>query len=83
MADSIAKRVIDVLARSQKRDPATISEDMSFADLGIDSLDGLRIIFELEEEFGVEIPEAEMKRYTTVAAAIDGMTRLLDPETSA
>lgn len=75
---TVAARVIAVLARTQKIDPASIDETKSFADLGIDSLDGLRIIFELEEEFGVEIPDAEMKRYTTVAAAIEGMTKLLD-----
>jgi acyl carrier protein len=76
-ADSVSTRVIAVLARMQKIPVESITAENSFADLGIDSLDGLRIIFELEEEFGVDIPDQDIKQYTTVALAAQGVTQLL------
>lgn len=35
-------------------------------DLGIDSFDALRVIFEVEDEFGIKVPPAEVKNVETV-----------------
>ncbi len=40
--------------------------DSSFRDLGIDSLDLVDLIFELEEEIGVEFEDEELMSITTV-----------------
>ncbi len=40
-------------------------------DLGADSLDTVELIMQLEEEFGVEIPDEDAENITTVGAAID------------
>src|SRR2546430_816179 len=68
MPESIAFRVTAVIAKAQHIPADSVTAEKSFADLGIDSLDGLSIIFSLEEEFGLDIPEEEAKGYTTVAA---------------
>ena len=52
-------------------DEGKITPASSFVDLGADSLDTVELLMALEEEFGVEIPEDEAQKLTTVQAVID------------
>jgi acyl carrier protein len=40
-------------------------------DLGADSLDTVELIMQLEEEFGIEIPDEDAEKITTVGAAVE------------
>jgi NADH dehydrogenase (ubiquinone) 1 alpha/beta subcomplex 1 len=40
-------------------------------DLGLDSLDTVELVMALEEEFGVEIPDAEADKISSVADAVN------------
>ncbi len=40
-------------------------------DLGLDSLDVVELVMALEEEFGVEIPDAEADRISSIAEAVN------------
>ena len=85
MPETIADRIARVIARAQHIGVETVSAEKSLAELGLDSLDGLKLMFELEEEFGIEIPDDQAKNYTTVAQVIEGVTILVErkPSTSA
>jgi acyl carrier protein len=78
LPESIASRVLAVIARAQHIEVETVTAEKSFADLGLDSLDGLRIVFELEEEFHIDIPDDQAKLYTSVAQVIEGVTLLVE-----
>ncbi len=49
--DAIAK----IVAARTDRDISTIKPESKFSDLGIDSLDTVELLMELEDEIGIEI----------------------------
>lgn len=53
------ERVIRVIAEHLEVEESTINESTTFADLGVDSLDAVEIMMELEDEFGIEIKAEE------------------------
>lgn len=75
---SVAERVIRVFSEFKKVPPEDINMDTTFAELGLDSLDGLNLIFELEEEFNVMIPDDKVESMKSVSEVVDGIQWLLD-----
>ncbi|KAF9229373.1 acyl carrier protein [Gyrodon lividus] len=70
--DIIQARVFNVLKGFEKVDAAKISTSASFADdLALDSLDTVEVVMAVEEEFAIEIPDAEADEIKTVQQAID------------
>ncbi|MBU3918434.1 acyl carrier protein [Patescibacteria group bacterium] len=51
-------------------------------DLGADSLDVIEIIFQIEDEFCIEIPDEEAEKATTVKKAIDLIEKKLSQKSS-
>jgi acyl carrier protein len=75
--DDLIQRVIKVIAKSQHLPPESISADATFEELKIDSLDGITILFELEGEFDVDIPDDQARSINSVRDVIEGIRRLL------
>ncbi len=78
MPDDLSARVISVIAATQHMAVEKITEESSFQELGIDSLDGINILFALEKEFNVNIPDDEAQNIRTVHDAIEGVRKLLE-----
>ena len=77
MTEEITRRVLAVVAKHQRIGVETISPESTFADLNIDSLDGLQLVFELEEEFGVDIPDDAAKEFKSIGEVVRGLGLLL------
>jgi acyl carrier protein len=77
MSEELAARVIAVIVRMQKIPAESVTLDKTFAELNIDSLDGINIMFEVESEFGIEIPDDEAKEIRSVRQMIEGIEKLL------
>jgi len=75
----IVSDVTDIIARCGRVDRAAVLHDASLADLKIESLSVVEIIFALEEKFGIEIPfEAnqqviKFETVTDVVKAVEGL----------
>ena len=72
MADSIQDRVHKIVSEQLGVGEADLKSEASFVDdLGADSLDTVELVMALEEEFGIEIPDDEAEKITTIQQAID------------
>ena len=78
MSESIQDRVLRVIATTRRVPLETVRPDSTFEELGIDSLDRINILFELEGEFDIEIDDEQAKQVTTLQQMIDGITQLVD-----
>lgn len=47
--------IVKVIAERTDRDPSEITMESKFSDLGIDSLDTVELIMNLEDEIGIQV----------------------------
>ena len=66
--DKVKEVIIDKLGVEEDK---VVTEASFVDDLGADSLDTVELIMQLEEEFGLEIPDESAEKMTTVQAAVD------------
>lgn len=76
-SDELTQRVLRIIAETQRKDPAQVTIDSSFEELGIDSMDGVNIVFALENEFDINVPDEEVKSIRSVRDMVDGVIRLV------
>lgn len=67
---SVEQRVIDAIARSKRIDAAEIRPETTFQDLGMDSLDAIELLFEIEEEFDLTVEDDAVQGKETVGQVI-------------
>jgi len=79
MADgTVEERVIKVFADFKKISPDEIKSDTTFEEMGLDSLDGLNLIFELEEEFDITVPDDKVQEMKSIKEVVAGVQYLID-----
>jgi acyl carrier protein len=74
--DEIRNTVLRLLTDiAPEADPARIKPDVSFRDqLDVDSMDLLKFLISLHNEFGVEIPERDYSKLATPNACVAYLT---------
>ncbi len=73
-----ADRVREIIVEQLGVDAAAVTNEASFVDdLGADSLDTVELIMAFEEEFGIEIPDDEAEKLTSVGKSIDYLEKKL------
>ena len=76
--DELREKVIRVIAHTQRIPPESVSLDSTFEELKIDSLDGINIVFELEKEFNIEIPDDGVQNLHSVRDTVEGVRKLVE-----
>jgi acyl carrier protein len=76
--DELTQRILRIIAETQRKDPAQVTIDSSFEELGIDSMDGVNIVFALENEFDINVPDEEVKNIRSVRDMVEGVRKLVE-----
>lgn len=77
MSEELIHRVRSVIANTQRIPIEKVSIDSSFQELAIDSMDGVNILFALENEFDITIPDESAKQIRNVREMVEGVDQLL------
>ena len=77
MSEDLIQRVTKVIATSKRIPVETVTIDSEFEALGIDSMDAVEILFALEGEFDISIPDEEVRTVRNVRDMCAGVERLV------
>ena len=78
----VEDRVLKVIALTKRLPREAVTPDSSFESLGIDSLDRLNILFDLESEFDIEINDEDAKRVENIPQMVAGVLALVEAKES-
>lgn len=76
MSDAVFQKVSELIAARVGISPETISMDSNFQELGIDSLAALSLIYDLEDEYEIEIPNEDAMSVRTVRQIVESLEKL-------
>ena len=71
MTDEIAEKVKEIIVEQLSLEADKVVSEASFInDLGADSLDTVELVMAFEEKFGLEIPDDDAEKITSVQDAV-------------
>jgi len=82
MSDALASKVIAAIAEMQKKPLEEVKLESTFGELGIDSLNGFHLLCELEEEFGIVIPDDDARDLRSVGDVVEKIRPLVEARSS-
>lgn len=77
MSEDLIQRVLKTIAEAQRLPIEQVTLDSSFEALGIDSMDGVNILFALENEFDIAIPDEAARGIRSVREMAEGVDKLV------
>ncbi|MDE1894813.1 MAG: acyl carrier protein [Pseudomonadota bacterium] len=85
MNDSTQQQVFEMIAKQAKIDLATVKPESTLKDLGVESLDAIELIFDIEEHFDINFPEQQGANFDsdTVQSLLDAVQKGLDAKAAA
>jgi acyl carrier protein len=77
MSDELIQRVLKVIATSKRIPLQTVTIESDFQQLGIDSMDAVEILFALENEFDISIPDDDVRNVRSIRQMCEGVAKLV------
>ena len=77
--DEIADKLVAIVRQEKHLPDDLLRPDTVLADAGVDSLDSLTILFAIEEQFGISIPDDRARAIRTFGDMIDVVHDLAQP----
>lgn len=78
--DEISRKLVEIVRKEKDVPDEKLTPETQLADAGIDSLDALTILFGIEEEFGITVPDAQARSMKTFGDMIDTVVALTGDE---
>jgi len=82
MNNELYQKVVSIIATVKSIAPETIKPEASLEELGMDSLDKINMLFELEGEFNIDIPDEEARSIKTVSEIVERLEKQLGQKSS-
>ncbi len=76
MPDEIAEKVLTILASVKRIPRESISLDSGLQDLGMDSLDTIVLVSELEDQMNIVISDEAVRSIRSVRDMVEGVRKL-------
>jgi acyl carrier protein len=83
MSEELTQRVLKVIATSKRIPLEQVTIDGEFQQLNIDSMDAVEILFALENEFDINIPDEDVREVRNVRQMVEGVARLVAAKAAA
>lgn len=74
----LEERVRKLVAKQMRIPVENVTIDSTFEQLGMDSLDGVNLLFEVEEEFDISIDDDASRSIKSVREMVNGIEMLLE-----
>jgi acyl carrier protein len=81
-SEEFTQRVLKTIATSKRIPLERVTIDADFQGLGIDSMDAVEILFALENEFDISIPDDQVRQVRNVRQMVDGIEKLVAEKSS-
>jgi acyl carrier protein len=78
MSDDLIQTVLRLIATSKRIPLEIVTVDSTFEELNIDSMDAVEILFALETEFDINIPDDEVRNVRNVSQMCEGVEKLVN-----
>ncbi|MCP4339469.1 MAG: acyl carrier protein [Desulfobulbaceae bacterium] len=78
MSETILNSVIAAIAKQKHIEPESITHTSLLDGLGVSSLDAITIVFDIEEEFDIEVPGDVLEGLKSVQDIVDGISELIN-----
>jgi acyl carrier protein len=81
--DDVQAKVFEIIAQQKRLPVEQVTIDSTFEELGMDSLDAVNILFELEGAFDISIPDEKAREIRSVREMVEGVRALVGEKKSA
>jgi acyl carrier protein len=75
--DSVQSRLLRVIATSRRVPLESVTPDSTFEQLGIDSLDRINLLFDIENEFDISIDDEQARSIANIHQMVAGIEEML------
>jgi acyl carrier protein len=75
--DNLENKVLEIIAQQKRVAVENVTINSSFDELGLDSLDAVNILFELEGAFDINIPDEKARQIKSVREMVEGVRALV------
>lgn len=82
MSEELTQRVLNVIATVKRLPREKVEIGSSFEELAIDSMDAVEILFAIENEFDITIPDEDAKTVRSIRQMVEGVQRLVAAKSS-
>ena len=77
MPAEVFNRIKDLIVTKKGVDAEKVNIESSFEELGMDSLDAVELVADMEEIFNVNIPNTDLQNFKTIRQAVEGLQRAI------